>query len=79
MANAKAVKIMVVDDKGYGVAKQQVRVYQGDTYYTNDDGLVTLVIDTTDVTIFIGKFTAYSGKASYLDAVEVFNTLGKRP
>lgn len=76
---AKIVKVYVVDNKLNGLSGQRVKIYGGSEQKTGKDGCATLVIESTNVTIFINGFSAYEGYSSRLDPSEVFTTTGKRP
>ncbi len=75
---ARVVRILVVDDKGYGVSGIRVHEYNGDNVRTNSEGIATLTLEGSSTTIYVNGFTAYDGSVSRLNATERFTKTGKR-
>ena len=74
---SRSVKILVVDNKGYGVSGQCVK-YDDKKHYTDSEGEVTLIVKSGTAYIYVNGFTAYSGSSDKLDEVETFNTCGEK-
>lgn len=75
---AKVVKVYVVDSDGNGVSGQKVKTYGGDVQYTDSNGCTSLLIDTSEVSVYVNGFTAFSGSSSRLGQKEVFTKSGGR-
>jgi hypothetical protein len=76
---AKVVKVYVVDDHGNGLAGQKVKTYGGALMKTDREGCASLIIDRSEVSIFINGHEAFDGYSMRLGSVEVFTKAGRRP
>lgn len=76
---AKVVKVYVVDGQGIGVSGQIVKTYKGAQVKTDRSGCASLVIDSSQVSIYVNGHEAFDGYASRLGSVEVFTKGGQRP
>ena len=76
---AKIVKVYVVDNKGNGLSGQMVKTYGGTPVKTDRGGCVSLVLEGSQVRIYVNGFEAYDGYASRLGSAEIFTKSGGRP
>lgn len=68
---------MVVDSNGRGVSGIEVKEYNGDRFRTNSSGIVTLLLEHTNTTIYVNSFTAYDGAVSGMSPIMTYDTSGR--
>ena len=72
------VEIAVVNTARQGLPGIPIQSYNGDTVYTDDNGLAILMLEHVSTTIYVNGFTAYEGSVADLGLCPTFLKTGER-
>ena len=69
---SRLIRVFVCDRNGFGVHGQKVKTYGGETQYTDSSGLVSFVVESSNVSVYVNGATAYNGATSRAEDPIVF-------